>query len=453
MSRLPIKARITAAFALAMAIVLAALALFIHSQHRAQLDESLEVSLRSRAAEVSALARASDPGLGATGDRAPIEQDESFAQILTAAGELVDSTTQLGDVPVLDGTELERAAAEPSFFEHSELPGIEGQARLLATPVDAGGERLVAVVGASLDDRNEALANLAKLLVGGGVGALLLASLAGYAAAAAALRPVERMRTRARTISAGEPGERLPVSGAGDELTRLGETLNAMLGRLETALERERRFVDDASHELRTPLALHKTELELALRYGSSEAELREAIGSAVDEIDRVIQLAEGLLVVARYGKLAIEPEAIPAEDLFGAVAARFRSRSTQLGRSLVCDDADGIRVAGDRAQLERALMGMVDNAFGHGSGEVRLRAVRTDDRVELHVHDRGPGFPADFIERAFERFSRADAARGRGGSGLGLAIVETIAAAHGGSAHASNGGAGADVWIEIPAA
>ena len=108
------------------------------------------------------------------------------------------------------------------------------------------------------------------------------------------------MRRRAAEISASDPGARLPVPQAGDELTRLGETLNAMLGRLEEALERERRFVDDASHELRTPLALHRVELELALRHAADEAELRAAIGSAMEEIDRLIALAEQLLVVAR---------------------------------------------------------------------------------------------------------------------------------------------------------
>ena len=120
------------------------------------------------------------------------------------------------------------------------------------------------VVGSSLGDRDEALDGLARLLLIGGPVALLLASLAGYGMAAAALRPVDAMRRRAAEISS-EPGERLPVPEADDELRRLGETLNAMLGRLEQALERERRFVDDASHELRTPLALHKIELELAL--------------------------------------------------------------------------------------------------------------------------------------------------------------------------------------------
>ena len=150
--------------------------------------------------------------------------------------------------------------------------------------------------------------NLRTILLIGGPVALLLASLAGYAVSGTALRPVEAMRRRAAEISAAEPDQRLPLPEANDELRRLGETLNQMLGRLEAALERERTFVDDASHELRTPLAMHKTELELALRYAKTPEEMRAAIASAIVEVDRLSALAEDLLVLARseQGKLAL---------------------------------------------------------------------------------------------------------------------------------------------------
>jgi two-component system OmpR family sensor kinase len=228
-----------------------------------------------------------------------------------------------------------------------------------------------------------------------------------------------------------------------------------MLARLETALERERRFVDDASHELRTPLALHRAELEVALRHASGERELREAIASSIEESDRLIQLAEDLLVIARSekGELAVSREVQPVAELFAAVRERFRARAEQSGRDLVIAGADGLEVEGDLLRLEQALTNMVDNALRHGDGDVRLWARHRDARVELHVSDSGSGFPPEFLPRAFERFSRGDAARSSGGTGLGLAIVETIAVAHGGRAQARNdpGSGGADVWIEIP--
>ena len=153
------------------------------------------------------------------------------------------------------------------------------------------------------DDRQEALDSLGRLLLIGGPVALALASLAAYVAAAAALRPVERMRRRAAEIHAGEPGARLPVPPADDEIGRFGTTLNGMLerldssyARLEQSLAREREFVSDASHELRTPLATLKAELDLALRGERDAADLRAAVGSAAEETDRLIRLAEDLL-------------------------------------------------------------------------------------------------------------------------------------------------------------
>jgi signal transduction histidine kinase len=270
-----------------------------------------------------------------------------------------------------------------------------------------------------------------------------------------ALRPVEAMRVRAAEVTAEDPSERLPVAPARDEVSRLGETLNLMLDRLEAALEHERRFVNDASHELRTPLALQKTALEVALRYAKDEDELRAAIGAAAAEVDRLIQLAEDLLVVARTDEegLALKLDRVAIGQLLGDLRERFGARATEAGRRLVIGDGGELAVEADRLRLEQALTNMIDNALRYGDGDVRLRAEPVDGGVAIHVSDRGPGFPPGFSERAFERFATADPARGRGGSGLGLAIVETIARAHGGSAGGANAAGGADVWIEVPAA
>jgi signal transduction histidine kinase len=452
-SRIPIRLRVTLAFTAVMAVVLAVVGLFLYLRLADQLNESIDQGLLSRGAEASTLVRAASGGRLDLADQNPlIESDESFAQVLDADGAIVDSTPQLGDGAVLDADQLTRALEEPTFFEQ-DVPGIEGTARLLAAPVDTGAGALVAIVGSSLEDRDESLASLAALLALGGTAALVLASLAGYWAAASALRPVEAMRRRAARISAGDPGERLPVGAPDDEIARLGETLNQMLGRLEAAFERERRFVDDASHELRTPLALHKTELELALRYADDEAQLRAAIGSSVEEIDRLIQLAEDLLVVARSDEngLPLSVESIAAADLFATVAERFAARADAAGRRVMVE-AGGFVIEGDRLRLEQALTSLVDNSLRHGYGDVRLWARLGEGGIELHVSDHGAGFPPAFLERAFERFSRADGGRSGRGSGLGLAIVEAIAAAHGGRARAANADAGgADVWIELP--
>jgi signal transduction histidine kinase len=299
-----------------------------------------------------------------------------------------------------------------------------------------------------------ALDNLRTLLLIGGSAALLLASLVGYGMATASLRPVEAMRRRAAAISAAEPDQRLPVPKAQDELARLGDTLNQMLARLEAALEKERTFVDDASHELRTPLALLRTELEVALKYERTSDELRAAMGSAIEEVDRLVQLAADLLVLARSGKgrLDLELKSVALDELLESVRERFAARAAKAERTIVVEPSDSLKVEADQMRLEQALTNLVDNAMRHGAGEIELSASQDGDHVEVHVRDDGPGFTPEFIDRAFERFSRADSARGSGGTGLGLAIVEAIARAHDGRARVANRpDGGADVWLEMP--
>jgi signal transduction histidine kinase len=257
----------------------------------------------------------------------------------------------------------------------------------------------------------------------------------------------------AAEVSVGEPGRRLPVPPARDEVARLGETLNAMLARLEAALARERAFVSDASHELRTPLAVLRTELELAVRRGRSAEELEAALASAAEETERLSQLAEDLLVIARsdHGRLPVREEDVAAVELLERARERFAARASSAGRALRIAAAGEQRVLADRLRVEQALANLIENALRHGDGEVVLAAEGRDGAVELHVCDEGPGFPPGFLASAFERFSRADRARSGGGAGLGLAIVAAIASAHAGSAGARNRPqGGADAWIGL---
>jgi two-component system, OmpR family, sensor kinase len=451
MSRIPIRLRVTLAFGLVSAIVLAALGAFVYARFDAELSEQIDQSLRTHGDDVASLVANGDLARNAK----LLGREESFAQVLTPDGRIYASTPQLGDDPQLTPAEVANASQSSFLVTREQVRSISGEARLLARPASGPGGRFVVVAAASLDDRNDSLANLGTILLIGIPVALLLASLAGYAVSGRALRPVEAMRRRAAAISAAELEKRLPLPEADDEIRRLGETLNGMLSRLEAAIERERAFVDDASHELRTPLAMHKTELELALRYATTPEEMRAAISSAIVEVDRLSQLAEDLLVLARSeeGKLALDLRRVGVGELLGDLRERFSVRMAQAGRSMAIEPANGLTVEGDRLRLEQALTNLVKNAIEHGSGEITVRASEAGGEVAIHVADRGPGFAPDFIGHAFERFTRGDASRGGDGTGLGLAIVEAIARAHRGSAHAANReGAGADVWIELPA-
>jgi heavy metal sensor kinase len=451
MSRVPIRLRLALAFALAAAAVLAATGAVLYVRLGSSLDEAIEQGLEARLADATALAAAGGTGAGGQ----PRDPEDSFTQLLDTDGNVLDAGQGVPGAAVLGSAELSSLAFRtPLRAERDAVPGLDGRARLLAAGVDTPSGRRVVVVGASLEERDEALGGLLEQLAVVGPVTLVLVSLLGYGIATAALRPVESMRAEAAAVSADAPGRRLRVPPARDELSRLASTLNEMLERLEAALERERTFVSDASHELRTPLALLQAELELALRRPRSAAELEAALRSASDEADRLTQLAEDLLVLARadQGKLQLRRQSVPARRVVAAVAERFARRADSEGRAIKVDAQRDLRIDVDVLRLEQALGNLVANALEHGIGTIRLSAVAENGDVELHVRDEGPGFPDSFLPRAFERFSRADDGRSGGGAGLGLAIVKVIATAHGGSAHvANNADAGADAWLAIP--
>jgi len=444
-NRIPIRLRLTLGFALAMAVVLAGMGVLVYVRVGGALLSSVDQTLRSQAAEATSRVHE---------ERGLVDQDAAggttLAQLLDANGRVVRSSPA-ALAPLIGAADARRVAGGRSVLRSISLERPAGDWRVIAVPVRGIG---VVALARSLEPREETLNRLFRELLLAVPIALLLASLAGYALAAAALRPVEAMRRRAAAVTAAAPG-RLPVPPAKDEVSRLATTLNDMLARLQAAFEHERRFVSDASHELRTPLALLRTELELALRRPRTQAELEEALRSAAEETERLSRLAEDLLLIARadQGALPIRRERVAAAEVLAPVAARFATRARQLGRSLTVEDTDAI-VDADPERVEQALGNLVDNALAYGSGAVVLFAHARDEIVELHVADDGPGFPDEFVPRAFDRFSRADEARGRGGTGLGLSIVDLIARAHGTGAGAANRpGGGADVWLAVPRA
>ena len=439
MSRVPVRVRLTAAFAAAMALVLAGAGLFVYVSLRSDLDESVTDGLSARAAAVVA---ANSPAAGSAG-----EAEDGFAQRLGTDGRVLASA---GDVSgsALSRPELRRAQAGERILVERAVPGIEGTTRVLAK---AGQGTEVVAVGQSLEDRDDTLGNLVRSFALGGPIAIVAASVLGYVLAAAGLRPVEAMRRRAQEVSLSRADERLPLPAARDEIRRLGETLNEMLDRLGRSFERERRFVADASHELRTPVAVIKAELEGALRAGGHDPQVREALVASVEECDHLAQLAEDLLILARSseGELPVRPEPLELREQLDRVARRFGDRAGARGRSISVD-ADGEQtVYADELRLRQALGNLVDNALRYGGGDIVLRSRRAGPGLELEVSDEGEGFTPEFAERAFERFARGDLARTRDGAGLGLSIVRATAEAHRGRAELVPGpGATVRIWL-----
>jgi two-component system OmpR family sensor kinase len=378
-----------------------------------------------------------------------------FAQRVARDGRVVGATEGFDAVELIPPTELAALQTPVARYASVQTGDEVVPTRLLALPASDG---TVVVTGVAIDDQQAALSTLATQFALALPIAIVLAGGVGWLVAGAAVRPVERMRREAEAISGSEPDRRLPVPATRDELAALGASLNRMLDRIEATVERERRFVDDASHELRTPLANLKSELDLALMRSRSEQDLISALRSAGDETDRLVRLAEDLLVLARAdgGRLPIRREPIDLAQVAHDTIESFAGRAVSLGVTIDLVGAPRIEAMADPERIRQALGDLIDNAlrFSSRGGRVTVGLSGDGDGVTITVADSGPGFPAGFLASAFEPFSRADPARGRadGGAGLGLAIVRAVAQAHGGDVQARNDPAGgAIVALRLP--
>jgi heavy metal sensor kinase len=448
--RLRIRTRLTLISTGMTAVVLVAAGAFLYLRLQADLLRAVDDGLRSRAQEIVGVLERSAGSLGS--GVTLIEPDEAFAQVMDTDGRLIDSSPGLPERPIAAVAGL----TEPRFSE-AVVSTLEEAvpARLFAVPADD----LVVVVGASLEEQRDALARLAVLMSVGGPISLALVAGVGWLVTRAAFRPVEQMRSEAAAISADDASRRLPVPETGDELARLGETLNQMLERLGSALERERRFVSDASHELRTPLANLKSEIELALRRARTSEELVTALRSAGHETDRLVRLAEDLLVLARAGSgsLAVKRGPVDVGVLIDSEVAAISTRAAERGITIERRHEGDLRADLDPVRFRQAVGNLLDNAVRQSptGGTITVDLGAHDGSLSVEVADDGEGFPEGFASQAFEPFTRAESSRSRaeGGTGLGLAIVRAVAEAHGGTAEIRNlPGGGACVTLEIPA-
>jgi len=347
---------------------------------------------------------------------------------------------------------------------------VEGeQVRMLAREVHQARHPVIVIVGAVTSVADAAQARARTVILIGGPVVVISAGLGAWLLTGAALSPVHQMRRRLEEISEHDSSARLEVPSTGDEIASLAATTNRLLDRLQDALSRQRGFVADAGHELRTPLTALKAELDLAARPGKSRDALASAVAAAADDTDRLIRLAEDLLLLARAddGTAFIAVERTDLSALISASARSFAAQAGARGITLAVNVPQRITAVADPARLRQALGNLIENAICHAPAGTAVE-LSSDARhvaddgcrrrrhgvVSIEVRDHGPGFPVEFLPRAFERFSRADPARDRdeGGAGLGLAIVASISAAHGGRAVAGNHpGGGACVQIELP--
>ena len=322
-----------------------------------------------------------------------------------------------------------------------------GVTRLSPMAQDPGEPALLVTVLHSLEDDRLLLRAVRNTLLLAIPLALLASVIAGYALARRSLAPLDAITTRTASITAANLDDRLQVVNPHDELGRLAQIVNGLLGRVDDAFRTQRQFVADASHELRTPIAIIRGEADVTLRRRTrDEAEYREALQVIQQESVRLSRIVDDLFLLARVdaGNPIGEHREVAIAELVATAARSVRSLAESRGVSLDLAETstiDGLRILGDGVLLHRLVLNLLDNALKHApsSSTVHVRVGATDGVVQIDVDDEGPGVPPELRDRLFERFvhgasSQPDDAGGAGrGAGLGLAIAQAIAQAHGG--------------------
>jgi len=335
----------------------------------------------------------------------------------------------------LDEDEEVRAVAEgrrAPFLADRHVDGVH-----VRVFVGRAGDGLTMLAIRSLSEVDSALARLRLALGALALCGIALAVVLSRLAMRAAARPVSELTTTAEHVASTRDLTRRIDAHGDDEIARLATAFNTMLEALERSQRAQKQLVADASHELRTPLTSLRTNLEVLARGGPPDALDRERLGT-----DLVLQLEELTGLVGDLTELArdeeLQPEDVRFDALVEAAVERARRRAPHIR---YMTDLEPTLVHGVPARLDRAVVNLLDNAAKYSPAastvDVRLRDG------ELSVRDRGPGIPPADLPHVFDRFYRADAARGRPGSGLGLAIVRQVAETHGGTvaAEAADGG------------
>ena len=451
---MPIRLRVALVFALTLAIAFALGGWLFLSQLSAATLRSTDSALAARLSQVSRDPEGETTPVAAITPGGPAP-GEYIVQMIDGSGRVRRASAHAGTASLLTAAELSQARRHEVALTRT----IDDQPlRLLASRLPEQ-DGWVGIVGVSLATSDGTLRQVAVGLLIGGTAFVILAGIGAYWLARAALAPVERLRREAAALSEDGTGATLRVPGTHDEIAALAGTMNHLLLRLRSALARQRAFVADASHELRTPFAVLHGELELAGRPGRSKEELSAAVASAAEEASRLTRITDDLLLLAKgdENKLSLQLERTDVTSLLARSAERAGARAKAAEVTCRVEAATGLIAIVDAGRIRQAVDNLVDNAlrFAPPGTEVVICAEITAGSLVIEVSDSGPGFPAEFLPHAFERFRRPDQGRARsaGGAGLGLAIVQAIAVAHGGKAVAANRPeGGATVRLTLPA-
>jgi two-component system OmpR family sensor kinase len=383
---------------------------------------------------------------------------DKLVQITDLAGRVAARSATLGSARLPTPPDLlARLRAGETVF--NTVRAFAEPIRVVSLPTEVGGRRYAIQVAMSLDDAYAATRTGRWLFLSMSLLMLAVIGFTGALLARKALRPIDQMVQRARRIGEASLADRLPHPGTADEIGRLVETLNDMLGRLEQSFAVRRMFSADASHELRSPLSRLRAELEVALRRPRPVAEYEETLRSCLDEVERVQGMIEELLELARLETSAEEPsEPVSVSDLVEAALLTVRPRAQQQGVAVVADTLPDVLVSAAPVAAKVALTNILDNAvkFSPAGGQVRVAVTAADDEAVIAVSDTGPGVSPEEAERLFQPFYRGKASHATGapGVGLGLAISRVLVQRQGGRISLNySGQQGATFSVHLPRA
>jgi heavy metal sensor kinase len=362
---------------------------------------------------------------------------EHFTRLYHTDGKLVfDNNGVDEEAPELPDAVDDALQGRKSF---TQVVVSEGPMRIATFPIVHNGQIAgVLQVGVSLEDIDDTLRRLRKVLLVLAPAMLLLASGGGWFLAQRALAPIDQITRTAQRISAENLSGRIALDGPKDEVGRLAHTFDAMLARLEAAFVRQRQFTADASHELRTPLTAIIGQIDVAVERPRPAERYRETLLEVREQAQRLARLASDLLFLARADAqpVAHTAEAVDLQALLPAIVAQVEPLASERGQTIALTPAP-IVVCGNEDLLIRLVLNLLDNAIRYTpvGGRIAIECAKNRRHAMIQVRDSGPGIASEHLPQLFERFYRVDRGRNRaqGGSGLGLAIAQTIAQAHGG--------------------
>jgi len=457
MMTLPIRLRLTAWYFAVLAVVLSAFGVSAYLEMRHSIHRTVDEELQARAEGVHQLIvrviqrGAEDDLQDGLREHTELRQGGALLQVSDEQGNWLYRSPVMSDYGVPRPASIPKRAID---YAGKDIP-----LRIWSEKVSVGGESYLIQTAFEMDDFYEALDHFALLLFISIPSLLVCAAAGGYWISTRALAPVDQITQTARTISAQNLSSRLVVPNTGDELQRLSETLNGMLGRLEAAFKKITQFTADASHELRTPVAVMRTRAELSLRKARSADEYRDVIAEVLTELEKTSGLIEQLMFLARAdsGAETLRFNATNVSEVLreachqGSALAEAKQITFQEQIS-----GDSVWIQGDAGSLRRLFLILIDNAVKYtpANGQVEVSLQRNNGYAVAEVRDTGIGIAEADLPNVFERFYRADKARSResGGVGLGLSIGRWITEVHAGTIEVhSSPGRGSIFQIRFP--